>query len=145
MAHGPNQWGPFHVRNLVAVCYRRLSYHQRPSGHELRRPSRHLFHGHRFQRTHTHQARLRLRSRHTGTAEATVPADPTVQRPITVQSERTRTPSEKKYPTSQRTLTTRSPTPFSIANQRSSSRLSSHRHNFSARFQTDASKWRELI
>src|SRR5207249_312545 len=112
MAHGPNQWGPFHVRNLVAVCYHRLSYHQRPSGHELRRPSRHLLHGHRFQRTHTDQARLRLRSCHTGTAEATVPADPTVQRPITVQSERTRTPAEEKYPTSQRTLITRSPTPF---------------------------------
>src|SRR5438445_7166281 len=66
----------------------------------------------RFQRTPTDHALLSLRSCHTGTAEAKVPAYPTVQRPITVQSERTRTPAEEKYPTSQRTLSARSPTPF---------------------------------
>src|SRR5207245_5566482 len=76
------------------------------------RPSQRPRHWPRLPPPHTDQARLRLRSCHTGTAEATVPADPTVQRPITVQSERTRTPAEEKYPTSQRTLSARSPTPF---------------------------------
>src|SRR2546422_1471531 len=110
----PNQQRPLLLRTLPTRRYRRLSDHQRPSGHDLRRSSRHLLHRHSVRRTHTDQARLRLRSRYAGTPETTIPTDLALQRPATVQSKRPRALPQEKRSTNQRTLTYFHLPPFSI-------------------------------
>src|SRR6266566_2443713 len=80
MAYRLDQRRPLRRRQLITTSNSWLPERQRSNGDDIRRSSGNVFLQHSIQRTDTHQAGLRLRSRHTCKTEARVPSNSTLHR-----------------------------------------------------------------